>query len=111
MTVRPIQPAVDIRVLQGERPMANDNKELGNFQLTGIAPARRGQPQIEVTFDIDANADKDKRLADISGFEEDTELGYFDALKAVRRKMTAEDFTSLCGECRWNKMVFSITRV
>lgn len=49
------QPAVDIRVLQGERPMANDNKELGNFQLTGIAPARRGEPQIEVTFDIDAN--------------------------------------------------------
>ena len=49
------QPAVDIRVLQGERPMANDNKELGNFQLTGIAPARRGTPQIEVTFDIDAN--------------------------------------------------------
>ncbi|MBP3851556.1 MAG: molecular chaperone DnaK [Erysipelotrichaceae bacterium] len=49
------QPAVDIRVLQGERPMANDNKELGNFQLTGIAPARRGVPQIEVKFDIDAN--------------------------------------------------------
>lgn len=49
------QPAVDIRVLQGERPMADDNKELGNFQLTGIAPARRGVPQIEVTFDIDAN--------------------------------------------------------
>ncbi|MBE6122599.1 MAG: molecular chaperone DnaK [Erysipelotrichaceae bacterium] len=49
------QPAVDIHVLQGERPMANDNKTLGNFQLTGIAPARRGVPQIEVTFDIDAN--------------------------------------------------------
>ncbi len=49
------QPAVDIKVLQGERPMANDNKVLGNFQLTGIAPARRGIPQIEVTFDIDAN--------------------------------------------------------
>jgi molecular chaperone DnaK len=49
------QPAVDIRVLQGERPMAADNKELGNFQLTGIAPARRGVPQIEVTFDIDSN--------------------------------------------------------
>ena len=49
------QPAVDIRVLQGERPMANDNKELGNFQLNGIAPARRGVPQIEVKFDIDAN--------------------------------------------------------
>ena len=49
------QPAVDIRVLQGERPMANDNKELGMFQLGGIAPARRGVPQIEVTFDIDVN--------------------------------------------------------
>ena len=49
------QPAVDIHVLQGERPMANDNKTLGNFQLTGIAPARRGVPQIEVTFDIDVN--------------------------------------------------------
>jgi len=49
------QPAVDINVLQGERPMAADNKSLGNFQLTGIAPARRGVPQIEVTFDIDAN--------------------------------------------------------
>ena len=49
------QTAVDIRVLQGERPMANDNKELGRFQLDGIAPAPRGIPQIEVTFDIDAN--------------------------------------------------------
>ncbi|MFI3284926.1 MAG: molecular chaperone DnaK [Erysipelotrichaceae bacterium] len=49
------QPAVDIHVLQGERPMANDNKTLGNFQLNGIAPARRGVPQIEVTFDIDVN--------------------------------------------------------
>ena len=49
------QPAVDIRVLQGERPMANDNKTLGNFQLTNIPPAPRGVPQIEVTFDIDAN--------------------------------------------------------
>ena len=49
------QPAVDIHVLQGERPMANDNKTLGNFQLDGIAPARRGIPQIEVKFDIDVN--------------------------------------------------------
>ncbi len=49
------QPAVDINVLQGERPMANDNKTLGNFQLTNIPPAPRGVPQIEVTFDIDAN--------------------------------------------------------
>ncbi len=49
------QPAVDIHVLQGERPMAYDNKTLGKFQLDGIAPARRGVPQIEVTFDIDVN--------------------------------------------------------
>ena len=49
------QPAVSIRVLQGEREMASDNKILGNFELIGIAPAPRGVPQIEVTFDIDAN--------------------------------------------------------
>ncbi len=49
------QPAVDIHVLQGERGMAADNKTLGRFELTGIAPAPRGVPQIEVTFDIDSN--------------------------------------------------------
>ena len=49
------QPAVDIRICQGERPMFSDNKLLGNFKLDGITPARRGEPQIEVTFDIDAN--------------------------------------------------------
>lgn len=49
------QTAVDIRIVQGERPMACDNKELGQFRLDGIAPAPRGIPQIEVTFDIDAN--------------------------------------------------------
>ncbi len=49
------QPSVDVHVLQGEREMAQYNKSLGNFQLTGIAPAPRGIPQIEVTFDIDAN--------------------------------------------------------
>ena len=49
------QPAVDIMVYQGERPMAKDNKLLGHFQLTGIKPARRGEPRIEVTFSIDVN--------------------------------------------------------
>ena len=49
------QPAVDIMVYQGERPMAHDNKLLGHFQLTGIKPARRGTPRIEVTFSIDVN--------------------------------------------------------
>ena len=48
------QPAVDINVLQGEREFARDNKQLGTFRLDGIAPAPRGIPQIEVTFDIDA---------------------------------------------------------
>lgn len=49
------QPSVEIHVLQGERPMANDNRTLGNFMLDGILPSPRGLPQIEVTFDIDAN--------------------------------------------------------
>jgi molecular chaperone DnaK len=49
------QTTVEIHVLQGERPMANDNKTIGRFQLTGIPPAPRGMPQVEVTFDIDAN--------------------------------------------------------
>src|SRR4029078_8419765 len=49
------QPSVEIHVLQGEREMASGNKSLGKFQLTGIPPAPRGLPQIEVTFDIDAN--------------------------------------------------------
>ena len=49
------QPSVEIRVLQGERPMANDNKTIGNFHLDGIAPAPRGIPQIEVTFNVDIN--------------------------------------------------------
>ena len=54
-TAQDNQPAVDIHILQGERPMAADNKTLGNFQLTNIPAAPRGVPQIEVTFDIDAN--------------------------------------------------------
>src|SRR5207247_4513527 len=49
------QPSVEIHVLQGEREMARDNRTLGKFHLTGIPPAPRGVPQIEVTFDIDAN--------------------------------------------------------
>ena len=59
------QPAVDIHVLQGERPMASDNKTLGNFQLTNIPPAPRGVPQIEVSFDIDANGIVNVRAKDL----------------------------------------------
>ena len=59
------QPAVDIHIVQGERPMAADNKTLGNFQLTNIPPAPRGIPQIEVTFDIDANGIVNVRAKDL----------------------------------------------
>ena len=60
------QPSVEINILQGERPMANGNKTIGRFHLDGIPPSRRGEPQIEVTFDIDSNgilnvAAKDKK--------------------------------------------------
>ena len=58
------QPAVDIHVLQGERPMAGDNRTLGRFQLTDIPPSPRGIPQIEVTFDIDANGIIDVKALD-----------------------------------------------
>jgi molecular chaperone DnaK len=54
-TAQDNQPSVEIHVLQGERPMAKDNKTIGRFHLDGIPPAKRGTPQIEVTFDIDAN--------------------------------------------------------
>ena len=60
------QTAVDIHVLQGERPMAADNKSLGRFQLTGIPPAPRGVPQIEVTFDIDKNGIVNVRAKDLA---------------------------------------------
>jgi molecular chaperone DnaK len=59
------QPAVDIHVLQGERPMANANRTLGKFQLSGIPPAPRGMPKIEVTFDIDANGILNVKATDL----------------------------------------------
>lgn len=64
------QPAVDIMVYQGERPMARDNKLLGNFQLSGIKPARRGQPRIEVTFNIDANGIVNVKAKDLDSNQE-----------------------------------------
>lgn len=64
------QPAVDIHVLQGERPMANDNKTLGRFQLSGIDKAPRGIPQIEVTFSIDANGIVSVKAKDLKNNKE-----------------------------------------
>nr|WP_106780019.1 molecular chaperone DnaK [Lysinibacillus timonensis] len=66
------QPAVDIHVLQGERPMAADNKTLGRFQLTDIPPAPRGIPQIEVTFDIDKNGIVSVKAKDLGTQKEQT---------------------------------------
>lgn len=66
------QPAVDIHVLQGERPMALDNKTLGRFQLSEIPPAPRGVPQIEVTFDIDANGIVSVKAKDLGTNKEQT---------------------------------------
>src|SRR5690606_6543695 len=64
------QPAVTIRVLQGERKMANDNKEIGRFDLTDIPPAPRGMPQIEVAFDIDADGILHVSAKDLSSGKE-----------------------------------------
>ncbi|MEN9446521.1 MAG: hypothetical protein RL728_1033, partial [Bacteroidota bacterium] len=94
------QPAVDIHVLQGERPMANDNKSLGRFQLTDIPPAPRGVPQIEVTFDIDANgimhiSAKDKGTGKSQSIKIEASSGLSDAdierMKAEAEKFAEED--------------------
>lgn len=97
------QPSVEIHVLQGERPMARDNKSIGNFHLDGITPAPRGIPQIEVTFDIDANgilnvSAKDKstgkeqkiRIEASSGLSEDEIKKMRDEAKANEAKDKAE---------------------
>ena len=78
------QPSVDIHVLQGEREMASYNKTLGRFELSGIPPARRGEPQIEVTFDIDANgilhvSAKDKATGKIQSIRIEASSGLSDA--------------------------------
>jgi molecular chaperone DnaK len=94
------QPGVDIVILQGERAMSADNKKLGNFKLDGISPAPRGTPQIEVTFDIDANGilnvsatdkgtGKDQKItiSDSSGLDKDE----VEKMKADAEKYAEED--------------------
>ncbi len=64
------QPSVEVQVFQGERPMANDNKKIGNFHLDGIPPAPRGTPQVEVTFDLDANGILNVQAKDLGSGKE-----------------------------------------
>ena len=66
------QPSVDVVIVQGERPMARDNKLLGNFQLTDIQPARAGEPQIEITFNIDANGIMSVKAKDLKTNKENS---------------------------------------
>ena len=91
------QPAVDIHVLQGERPMASDNKTLGNFQLTNIPPAPRGVPQIEVTFDIDANGIVNVKAKDLGTNKEQS------ITITASNTLTDEEIDKMMKEAEANK--------
>ena len=91
------QPAVDIHVLQGERSMANDNKTLGNFQLTNIPPAPRGVPQIEVTFDIDANGIVNVKAKDLGTNKEQS------ITITATNTLTDEEIDKMMKEAEANK--------
>ena len=91
------QPAVDIHVLQGERPMAADNKTLGNFQLTNIPPAPRGIPQIEVTFDIDANGIVNVKAKDLGTNKEQS------ITITASNTLTDEEIDKMMKEAEANK--------
>lgn len=91
------QPAVDIHVLQGERPMAADNKTLGNFQLNNIPPAPRGVPQIEVTFDIDANGIVNVKAKDLGTNKEQS------ITITASTSLTDEEIDKMVKEAEANK--------
>ena len=91
------QPAVDIHVLQGERPMAVDNKTLGRFQLTDIPPAPRGVPQIEVTFDIDANGIVNVKAKDLGTNKEQA------ITITASTNLTDEEIEKMVAEAEANK--------
>ncbi len=91
------QPAVDIVIYQGERPMAHDNKLLGHFQLTGIKPARRGQPRIEVTFSIDVNG-----IVKVSAKDLDTNQAS-DITISGSNGLSKEDIDRMMREAEENK--------
>jgi molecular chaperone DnaK len=93
-TAEDSQTAVDIHVLQGERPMAHDNKTLGKFRLDGIPPAPRGMPQIEVTFDIDANGILDVTAKDkATGKEQKIEI-------TASTNLTEADVERMVGDAK-----------
>ena len=91
------QPAVDIMVYQGERPMAHDNKLLGHFQLSGIKPARRGQPRIEVTFTIDVNG-----IVKVAAKDLDTQQSQ-DITISGSNGLSKEDIDRMVREAEENK--------
>ena len=91
------QPAVDIHVLQGERPMASDNKTLGRFQLTNIPQAPRGVPQIEVTFDIDANGIVNVKAKDLGTNKEQS------ITITATTNLTEEEIDKMVKEAEANK--------
>ena len=95
-TAEDMQPAVDIMVFQGERPMARDNKLLGDFRLEGIAAAPRGMPQIEVSFDIDANGILNVKARDVnSGKEQKITI-------TASTNLTKEDIERMMREAQSN---------
>ena len=96
-TAQDNQPAVDIHVLQGERPMAADNKTLGRFQLLNIPPAPRGVPQIEVTFDIDANGIVNVKAKDLGTNKEQS------ITITSNKNLTDEEIDKMMKEAEANK--------
>jgi molecular chaperone DnaK len=95
------QPSVEVHVLQGEREMASGNKSLGKFQLTGIPPAPRGMPQIEVTFDIDANGILNVSAKDLgTGKEQKIEIKGGSGLDESEVEQMIKDAESHAGEDR-----------
>ena len=96
-TAQDNQPAVDIMVYQGERPMAHDNKLLGHFSLSGIRPARRGQPRIEVTFSIDVNG-----IVKVSAKDLDTQKSQ-DITISGSNGLSKEDIDRMVREAEENR--------
>jgi molecular chaperone DnaK len=104
------QPSVEIHVLQGERPMANGNKTIGRFHLDGLPPAQRGVPQIEVTFDIDANgilhvAAKDKATGKSQSIRIEASSGLTDAeIKRMRDEAAANEASDKAAREKVDKL-------